>query len=199
MTQLAIGLIGGIATGKSMAAQFFQALQIEVIDADQIARALVAPGSAALSAIVAHFGAGILQPDGELNRAALRALIFDNPAERLWLEHLLHPTIRHTIDDAIEAAKDPYCVVAIPLLKQRQDYPKLSKIVMVDVPLALEIERLMQRDHISEALARTIINSQPSRQARLALADVVLVNDADPLSLQTKIRKLDLEIRNKWL
>ena len=199
MTQLAIGLIGGIATGKSLAAQFFQALQIEVIDADHIARALVVPGSTALSAIVAHFGECILKSNGELNRAALRTLIFENPAERLWLEQILHPAIRHTIDKAIEAAKDPYCVVAIPLLKRRQDYPKLSKIVMIDVPLTLEIERLMQRDHISEALAHTIINSQPSRQTRLALADVVLVNDADPVSLQIKIRKLDLEIRNKWL
>lgn len=199
MTQIAIGLIGGIATGKSLAAAFLQALGVEVIDADHIARTLVIPGSAALNAIETHFGKCVLDSNGELNRAALKALIFEDSAQRLWLEQLLHPMIRQNIDKAIEAAKGPYCVVAIPLLKARCDYPKLSKIVMIDIPLALEMERLMQRDQISEGLARTIIKSQPTREKRLALADVVLLNDADPASLKAKIHKLDLEIRREWL
>lgn len=199
MTQHAIGLIGGIATGKSLASQFFRDLKIEAIDSDQIARDIVKPGSALLDQIVLHYGKTVLAATGELDRAQLRALIFTDPAERLWLEKLLHPVIRQKIDRAIDAAQGPYCVVAIPLLKRREDYPKLQKILMIDVPLEIELQRLMERDHLNRELAEAIIASQPSRAERLALADIVIVNDQDAQSLQKKIQKLDLEIRQACL
>ncbi len=199
MVQYAIGLIGGIATGKSLVSQFFKTLGIEVIDADAIARALVRPGESMLSEITAHFGPTILDQKGELNRVAIRKLIFEDSAERKWLEALMHPVIRETINIAIEKTESPYCIVAIPLLKRREDYPALQKVILVDAPLELELARLMERDHISMELAKTIIASQPSHKERLALADFVILNDADSQSLWEKIQKLDLEIREDCL
>lgn len=188
MTRLAMGLIGGIASGKSLASQYFKDLGVDVIDSDQIAHEIVKPGTPILNDIVNHFGLSVLNEQGELNRAHLKALIFKDPSERLWLESLMHPVIREKIDAAIDAAKSPYCVVAIPLLKRREDYPKLSKILFLDIPIALQIKRLIDRDHVTEDMAKKIIASQPSRGERLALADIVIVNDGSVRDLLKKIQ-----------
>jgi len=195
MTKLAIGLIGGIATGKSLAAQYFKALGIEVIDADQIAHDLVAPGQPQLQAIVNHFGTEILTPTGTLNRQALRDIIFAKPQERLWLENLLHPLIRQRIDHAIDQAQGPYCIVAIPLLKKREDYPKLQKILALTVSPAIQIQRVLTREHMTLELAEKIIATQPSLTDTLALADYSIDNNTSPDHLKEKIQDFDQTIR----
>ncbi len=190
MKTIPIGLIGGIASGKSVAAEYFEALGIPLIDTDDIARSIVKKGSPLLKTIKKHFGASILLFNGELNRKALRDLIFKDPEEKTWLESLLHPIIRTEVEKAVEKTEAPYCLVAIPLLKRRADYPFLKRILMVDIPLHLQIQRLMERDHIDERLARAMITSQPSRQWRLSLADEVIVNDNEPSFLQAQIKAL---------
>lgn len=195
MTKYAVGLIGGIASGKSLASAFFKELDIQVIDSDQIARDIVAKGSPILTEIEKHFGHEVLLASGELHRSALRDLIFDNPTERIWLENLMHPVIRQKIDEAIDHAKSPYCVVAIPLLKRREDYPKLNKILLIDAPLELQLKRLVQRDHVSEELAFNIMAAQPLPEERLALADEVIINDGDEKTLFEKIKIFDHHMR----
>lgn len=195
MTKRAVGLIGGIASGKSLASDYFKDLGIIVIDSDQIARAIVAKGMPLLNEVANHFGSEILTAEGHLDRKALREIIFASPDERLWLENLLHPVIREKIESAIDEAPDPYCVVAIPLLKKREDYPKLTKILMIDMPYSLELEYLIARDQISKTLAETIIASQPSREIRLQLADFVIENTGTRAEFREKIKAFDLEIR----
>lgn len=195
MSAFAVGLIGGIASGKSLASRYFNELGIEVIDSDQVARDIVKPGSPILDEIVSHFGREILTAQGELNRPLLRAKIFADPALRLWLEALMHPVIRREIDTAIDMATSPYCVVAIPLLKNRSDYPKLNLILFIDAPVALQIRWLQARDKITEEQAKHIISTQPSREARLQLADLVILNDGSPENLFEKLKTFDENIR----
>ncbi len=190
-----IGLIGGIASGKSLASQFFHNLGIEVIDADAIARDVVKQGRPILMKIAEHFGTDVLDAEGKLNRARLRELIFANPKERLWLEHLMHPVIRQKIDAAIDSAQGPYCIVAIPLLKRREDYPKLTYILMLDLPQEEQIKRLMVRDQISQTMAEKILAAQPTRETRLTLADEIIENKGTPEILQQKIIALDTRLR----
>ena len=195
MTRLAIGLIGGIATGKSLASQYFKELGVEVIDADQIAHDLVAQGQPQLQAIVNHFGAKVLTPAGTLNRPALRDIIFQKPQERFWLESLLHPIIRQRIDHAIDQAKGFYCIVAIPLLRKREDYPKLQKILALNVNPAIQMQRVLTRDHMTPELAEKIIAAQPSLTDTLALADYRIDNNESPEHLKKQIQYFDQTIK----
>lgn len=195
MSAFAVGLIGGIASGKSLASQYFQQLGIEIIDSDQVAREIAKPGSAVLKQIAEHFGKEILTAQGELNRPLLKEKIFADPLERLWLENLMHPVIREKIDTAITKAKSPYCVVAIPLLKSREDYPKINHVLFIDIPVTLQIQRLQARDQISATMAEEIIKTQPAREIRLHLADTIIMNDASPESLFKKIAAFDSKIR----
>ncbi|MFF2047491.1 dephospho-CoA kinase [Stenotrophomonas bentonitica] len=198
MSRFVIGLTGGIAAGKSEVSRRFEALGITVADADLAARAVVAPGSEALARIAAHFGKNILLADGQLDRAALRARIFDSAQERQALEAITHPAIRHLLRQTCEQAEGPYAIAAIPLLTEaggRQQYPWLDRILVVDVPVAVQHARLMQRDGIDAALADRMIAAQASREARLALADDVVVNDGHPDHLQAHVERLDRAYR----
>ncbi|WP_353086627.1 dephospho-CoA kinase [Stenotrophomonas sp.] len=198
MSRFVIGLTGGIAAGKSEVSRRFEALGITVADADLAARAVVAPGSEGLARIAAHFGTNILLADGQLDRAALRARIFDSAQERQALEAITHPAIRQLLRQTCEQAEGPYAVAAIPLLTEaggRQQYPWLDRILVVDVPVAVQHARLMQRDGIDTALADRMIAAQASREARLALADDVVVNDGHPDHLQAHVERLDRAYR----
>jgi len=198
MSRFVIGLTGGIAAGKSEVSRRFEALGITVADADLAARAVVAPGSEGLARIAAHFGTNILLADGQLDRAALRARIFDSAQERRALEAITHPAIRQLLRQTCEQAEGPYAVAAIPLLTEaggRQQYPWLDRILVVDVPVAVQHARLMQRDGIDTALADRMIAAQASREARLALADDVVVNDGHPDHLQAHVERLDRAYR----
>lgn len=194
MSDYIIGLTGGIAAGKSELSRRFEALGITVADADVAARAVVAPGSEGLARIVVHFGADILLADGQLDRATLRERIFASPPQRQALEAITHPAIRQLLQQTCAQADGPYAIAAIPLLTEAggcQQYPWLDRILVVDVPVAVQHARLLQRDGITAELADRMIAAQASRDARLALADDVVVNDGQPENLQAKVEALD--------
>lgn len=198
MSGYVIGLTGGVASGKSALERAFAARGIGIADADRVARDIVEPGEPALAEVVARFGAGVLQADGRLDRAALRARVFGNDGERRALEAILHPRIRLRMQAICEEATSPYAIATIPLLTEgggRQAYPWLARILVVDVPRELQKQRLMQRDSIDAALAERMLDAQASRSERLALADDVVVNDGDIAHLDAAVAELDARYR----
>lgn len=199
MERYVVAVTGGIASGKSAFADFLHAAGAALIDADVVAREVVAVGSPALTEIAAHFGAGILLPDGNLDRAALRARVFENADERVWLEGLLHPLIRARMRAQAEAAEAPYVVAVIPLLAEgggRKNYPWVDRIAVVDVPESVQAERLMSRDKTDAALAQKMIAAQATRAQRLGIADDVVNNASTLDALQRSARCLDVLYRN---
>lgn len=198
MSGYVIGLTGGVASGKSALERAFAARGIGIADADRVARDIVEPGEPALAEVVARFGAGVLQADGRLDRAALRARVFGNDGERRALEAILHPRIRLRMQAICEEATSPYAIATIPLLTEgggRQAYPWLARILVVDVPRELQKQRLMQRDSIDAALAERMLDAQASRSERLALADDVVINDGDIAHLDAAVAELDARYR----
>ena len=185
-----VGLTGGIACGKSTVANLFAALGVPVIDTDQLAREVVTLGSPLLREIAAHFGAQVLASDGSLNREELRARIFADPAQRQWLEALLHPAIRELTEARSEAAPGPYVIVAIPLLVETGGTARFERVLVVDCDPELQIARLAARDGNSREQAERILAAQASRAERLAVADDVIHNDGDTASLRDQVDKL---------
>jgi len=185
-----LGLTGGIGSGKSAAAQCFVELGVHLVDADQAARWVVEPGRPALEQIAEHFGAGVLQADGTLNRAALRELIFKDPTQRVWLEGLLHPLIREEIRQYLARAKSPYAILVSPLLLETSQHQMVQRVLVIDVPQALQIERTVLRDKTNEEQVRAILDVQASREERLSRADDVIVNDRDPAWLKSEVQRL---------
>ena len=187
MSDYFIGLTGGIASGKSALEKAFAKQGVVVADADLLAREVVAPGEPALAAVVERFGAGVLQVDGQLDRAALRVRVFGDPDQRRTLEAILHPAIRARLEAICRAAPGPYAIAMVPLLTEgggRAAYPWLHRILVVDTPAAVQKARLMQRDGIDATLADQMMAAQASRAERLALADDIVVNDGDLAHLQ---------------
>lgn len=190
---LLIGLTGGIASGKSFVSECFESHGTPVIDADQLSRELVEPGGAALEAITAHFSKDVLNNDGSLNRKALRELIFANPQEREFLDNTLHPMIRNLSDTRIEEARKlayPYLVYAVPLLVETTQQERFDRIVVVDVPEALQIQRLKMRDGSSTWEAQSILNAQATRQERLNIATDVIDNSMSKEHTQSQVEAL---------
>lgn len=185
-----LGLTGGIGSGKSAAAEHFAALGVHVVDADHAARWVVEPGRPALSQIAEHFGEQVLQADGQLNRSALRALIFSEPEQRRWLEALLHPLIREAIADNLAQAQSPYAILVSPLLIESGQYTTTQRVLVIDVPQALQIQRTLKRDNTSEEQVHAILKVQASREDRLRHADDVLTNDRDLEALKTEVERL---------
>jgi dephospho-CoA kinase len=185
-----LGLTGGIGSGKSAAAQCFVDLGIHLVDADNAARWVVEPGRPALAQIVEHFGADVLQADGALNRAALRELIFKDPQQRVWLEGLLHPLIREEIRQYLARAESPYAILVSPLLLETSQHQMVQRVLVIDVPEAVQIERTVLRDKTNEAQVRAILKAQASREERLSRADDVIVNDRDPAWLKSEVERL---------
>ncbi|MDF2691202.1 MAG: coaE 1 [Gammaproteobacteria bacterium] len=190
MSEYAVGLIGGIGSGKSTVAELFAQLGVKLIDADIVAREMVLPNSQAMQEIAAHFGKTVLNPDNSLNRKALREIIFQDNGSRLWLENLLHPLIREQLVAEAKSAQSPYCMLVIPLLKSKTDYPILNRILAVDVPESIQIARVQLRDKVDEAQAKAIINAQMPRQERLKLADDIIINDGHIFDLEHQVKKL---------
>ena len=185
-----LGLTGGIGSGKSAVAEQFASLGVHTVDADQAARWVVEPGRPALRQIAQHFGDGVLSPPGELNRAALRERIFADPAERQWLERLLHPLIRSEIADHLARADSPYAIMVSPLLIESGQYRTVDRVLVVDVPEVLQIARTVARDQASEEQVRAILKVQAAREERLRHADDVLVNDRDLSWLRSEVERL---------
>lgn len=198
MSDYIIGVTGGVAAGKSEVTRRFEALGVLVADADLAARDVVAPGSEGLAELVATFGNGILDGDGGLDRAAMRERVFNDVTERRRLEAIVHPRIRTQVRAMCNEAGGVYAIAAIPLLTEgggRTAYPWLARILVVDVPVAVQHARLMQRDGVDAALADAMIAAQASRAQRLALADDILINDGGLDTLDAHITALDRAYR----
>jgi dephospho-CoA kinase len=188
--RLRVGLTGGIASGKSTVARRFIELGIPVIDADVAAREVVAPGKPGLRQVIDRFGAGIVDENGELDRRALRELVFSDPGARRDLEAILHPLIRADMEQSTAAAVGPYVVMAIPLLVEGGSRDRVDRVLVVDVDESVQLERVMARDHCSLEQARAILASQAPRSARLAVADDVLPNAGTVTELRQAVDRL---------
>jgi len=188
--RLRIGLTGGIASGKSTVAQRFVELGVPVIDADAAARAVVAPGKPGLAAVSERFGSRVLAANGELDRRALRDLVFKDPGSRRDLEAILHPLIRAEMEQSAELAVGPYIVMAIPLLVEGDSHERVDRVLVVDVDEAVQLHRVMARDGCTLEQARAILVSQASRAARLAVADDVLPNTGTVTDLRQAVDHL---------
>ncbi|MCB1684331.1 MAG: dephospho-CoA kinase [Pseudomonadales bacterium] len=200
MSQFTVGLTGGIGSGKSAVSDRFADLGIIVVDADVASRVVVEPGRPALAAIAEHFGADILTSEGSLDRAALRARVFADTGERRWLEALLHPRINEYIRTELENAASPYAILAHPLLVETGQTRICNRVLVVDVPESVQLERTMARDNNSETQVRAIMSAQASRADRLAAADDVILNDQGLDHLDAEVAKLHtlyLELANK--
>ncbi|WP_352296859.1 dephospho-CoA kinase [Pseudoalteromonas sp. 20-MNA-CIBAN-0454] len=172
-----LGLTGGIGCGKTAVSNMLEALGICVVDADIIARQVVEPGSEGLKAIVAHFGADILLADGNLNRSALRELVFSNTEYKNWLNALLHPLIRQQIITDLNNATSPYVILVAPLLFENGLDKYCNRTLLIDVPKNVQIERTVKRDNISLEQVNSIIAAQMSREQKQQQADDILDND----------------------
>ena len=172
-----IALTGGIASGKTAVSDRFAALGVPVVDTDVIAREVVAPGQPLLARIVDHFGDTVLDEDGALDRRALRDIVFTDAAARRALEGLMHPAILAETRRRVAALAAPFVVVVIPLLAEigRRDW--VDRVLVVDAPPSAQLARLQRRDGVSREQAEAALAAQASREARLAIADDVIVND----------------------
>jgi len=191
---LRIGLTGGIASGKSTVAALFAALGVPIIDTDLIAREVVAPGTPLLAKLIERFGPRMLNGDGSLDRRALRAEVFADDAARRDLEALLHPAIRDRVEarshDLALRGPGAYQIIAIPLLVESGGRIPVDRVLLVDCPEALQIRRVMARDHSSESAARAVLGAQATRAERLAAADDVIENAGELPVLRDRVLAL---------
>jgi dephospho-CoA kinase len=188
--RLRIGLTGGIASGKSTVAGRFSELGIPVIDADESSRFVVAAGQPGREAVVARFGEGVLKADGELDRRALRQLIFADPRKRRDLEAILHPLIRADMEQRAMQAVGPYVILEIPLLVEGGGRERVDRVLVVDAEEATQLQRLMARDGENLEGARAILAAQTNRTIRLKAADDVLVNSGTVPELRQAVDRL---------
>ena len=185
-----IGLTGGIGSGKSTVASIFTNLGIEVIDADQLARDVVKPGSPALATIAQRYGNSILQEDGSLNRSKLREIIFSDTSEREWLEQLTHPMIAQLMKDQLQAVSSPYAILESPLLIETDQKELVDRILVIDIVEETQLQRTLARDDSAEGTIKAIINSQIPRELRLEAADDVVDNSAKFEATEREILRL---------
>jgi dephospho-CoA kinase len=189
--RLRIGLTGGIASGKSTVSQRFLELGVPVIDADLAARAVVETGTPGLALVAERFGPSVLDANGRLDRAALRNLIFKDPASRKALDAILHPLIRAAMEKQAENVDGPYLVMAIPLLiESGNPRDRVDRVLVVDVDEAVQLQRVQARDGSSAEQAGAILAAQSSRSARLAEANDVLPNSTTVADLRQAVDRL---------
>jgi dephospho-CoA kinase len=185
-----LGLTGGIASGKSSVAREFAALGVPVIDLDDIAREVMSPGSPVLDEVFARFGAAVRQPDGSLDRRALRRIVFADPQARRALEGLTHPAILRLSAARSAQQRGPYQIIVNPLLLESGDLQRYQRILVIDCPEATQLERLRQRDGSSSAEAQAMLAAQSPRAARLAVADDIISNEGDLAALAAQVKTL---------
>lgn len=192
-----IALTGGIGSGKSSVAALFKELGAAIIDTDEIAHRLTAPGQPGARVIASHFGPGYLRADGALDRDRMRALAFADPAAKKTLEAILHPLIRAEVDTALRAVHAPYVVIVVPLLFETGVYRELAqRVLVIDCSEEQQIARVMQRSGLSAEAVRTIMASQVSRAERLNHADDIIRNETDLESLRRAVVGLDCNYRH---
>lgn len=185
-----VGLTGGVASGKSTVSHLFRALGVPIIDTDELARDVVEPGQPPLERLVERFGASILTPDGHLDRPALRTIVFSDPKARADLEALTHPAIGAALERRSAASGGPYQILVIPLLVEKNLGSQLDRVLVVDCEEELQLQRLQRRDGSTLIEARSILNAQATRTARLAAAHDVIKNDGAVGALQAQVAAL---------
>jgi dephospho-CoA kinase len=189
-----VGLTGGIGSGKSTVAELFVQHGAALVDTDVIAHQLTAPGGGAMPALVREFGPEVATADGALDRPAMRRMVFADPAARTRLEAILHPLIRQVSAERCRAAAAPYVILAVPLLVESGTYrQRCDRVLVVDCPESLQVERVVARNGMSADEVRAIMAAQVSRQQRLAAADDVVSNDGDRAKLSDQINALHLK------
>ncbi|HKE49376.1 MAG TPA: dephospho-CoA kinase [Rhodanobacteraceae bacterium] len=190
MRPFTVALTGGIASGKSECARRFAELGATVVDADVVARDLVAPGMPALNEIAAAFGRQMLDANGSLERTEMRALVFGDAEARRKLEAILHPRVRAEMLVRADAATGPYVLLVVPLYVETGGYDWADRVVVVDLPRELQLARAIARDAMAPSLAEAMIDAQASREQRLAVADDVIDNSGAPDALDPQIAAL---------
>ncbi len=190
MSNWILGLTGGIGAGKTLVSNHLASLDIEIVDADVIARDVVAIGSDGLNAIEQHFGHAILLDDGSLNRAKLREIIFADSEQKNWLNNLLHPLIRQNITEQLTNAKSPYVVLSAPLLFENKLDALCDHTLLVDVPVEVQLARTANRDSVSTEQVKNIIAAQMSREDKLQKADSILDNQREISSVLLDVEEL---------
>ena len=194
MSAFVVGLTGGIGSGKSTVADLFVEQGAALVDTDAIAHELTGPAGAAMPLLVEAFGAQVMRADGAMDRAAMRRLVFADPAAKARLEGILHPLIRQLSAERCRAATAPYVILAVPLLVESGTYrERCDRIVVVDCPESLQIERVMARNGMARDEVLAIMAAQATRSQRLAVADDVVVNDAGRTKIYAQVAELHLK------
>jgi dephospho-CoA kinase len=187
---LVIGLTGGIGSGKTAASDYLASKGISVVDADLAARVVVEPGQPALAAIRQRFGDGVIQADGALDRRALREIVFADSTARKDLEAITHPAIGEEIVRQLRASTSPYTLLVSPLLLESSQHKLASRILLIDVPEAVQLSRTASRDKVAEAQVKAIMAAQMPREEKRRRADDIVMNDADLASLHQQLDAL---------
>lgn len=186
-----VGVTGGIGSGKSTVCDLFTARhQVPVIDADIVAREVVAPGEPALDSLVELFGRGILAADGTLDRRQLKRIVFADETRRRALEDVLHPRIRERMHEAVAAITAPYCLLCVPLLIEGGRNPLVDRVLVVDCPEEVQIARVSQRDDLTADEVMAIMRAQATREQRCAAADDIVINDGNRADLLARVDEL---------
>lgn len=185
-----VGLTGGVASGKSTVSDLFQRLGVTVIDADLIARSLLDTGTSCYQQVIAHFGAEVLQHNGEINRAWLRSRIFSDSQAKQALENIIHPEVRRQLLAAADNCKTPYCLLSVPLLIEAQMLDLVDRILVVDVDEKTQLSRLLTRDGININEAHNMLENQCQRADRLSVADDIIDNSQSVSSLMPQVEQL---------
>ncbi len=185
-----VALTGGVASGKSTVAGLFATLGADVADADALARDVTRAGAPALAAIRNAFGDGVFAPDGSLDRRRLRERVFADAGARRTLEAIVHPAVRAALARHAAAAQGPYALQVIPLFAEGGPWPWIDRVLVVDATRETQTRRLLARDGITRGLADAMLDAQATREARLSLADDVLVNDGSPEALAPRVAML---------
>ena len=194
-----VAVSGGIASGKSSVCTLFETFDVDIVDADVIARQLVLPNQPATLEIAKKMGSEFILADGNLDRSSLRAHVFSSPKAKLTLEKILHPLIQVELLTQSQNAKSPYVIIAIPLLTpevRKTTYAWLNRVLIIEAPEQVQLARILERDGSSNEIAKAMINAQLPYMARLPMADDVIINDASFKHLQTWTERLHKRYTN---
>ncbi len=189
---LKVGLTGGIGCGKSTVCDYFSKLGIPIIDTDVLSRQAVAKGSTTLNTLAREFGSDILLADGSLDRTKMRDLVFSDPEKLQKLESIVHPVIRKLLSQELDKLNAVYVIIAIPLLLEKNWHSAVDRILVIDCPIELQMQRTLKRDDNTEVGIQRIIDVQTSREQKIEAADDVICNDSNLDTLHNRIEQLHL-------